>query len=308
MPSRSQSGPGKVGPQRPDGFSALSVDVEDYFQVQAFARLAPRETWERHPSRVEANTRRLLDRFDEWGARGTFFTLGWIARRHPALVREIVSRGHELASHGMDHRMLTEQTPESFRSDALDSRSLLEDVGGVPVIGFRAPSYSVNRATLWAIDVLSETGYAYDSSVYPIRRRRYGYPEGPVLPAVMKGVRRPLPEFPLPTLGVGPLRLPVLAGAYLRLLPAWVSTAAARGFLDRGVPFVVNVHPWEIDPDQPTLGGSRVRTWTHYARLDRTEETLGRVLRLATYRSVADRLRELGLLPREAGATAKAAP
>jgi len=256
---------------------------------------------------VEANTRRLLDRFDEWDARGTFFTLGWIARRYPALVREIVSRGHELASHGMDHRMLTEQTPESFRADARDSRLLLEDVGGAPVIGFRAPSYSVNRTTLWAIDVLAETGYAYDSSVFPIRRRRYGYPEGPVLPAMMQGERRSLAEFPLPTLGAGPLRLPVLAGAYLRLMPAWVSTAAARVFIERRAPFVVNIHPWEIDPHQPTLGGSRSRTWTHYARLDRTEEILGRVLRLAAFRSVADRLRELGLLPREVGPSARAA-
>ena len=302
MPSRSQSGPGKVGPQRPEAFSALSVDVEDYFQVQAFARLVPRETWDGHPSRVEANTRRLLDRFDEWDARGTFFTLGWIARRCPALVREIVSRGHELGSHGMDHRMLTEHTPDSFRTDARDSRRLLEDVGGAPVIGFRAPSYSVNRATLWAIDVLAEEGYAYDSSVYPIRRRRYGYPEGPTLPAVMRGERTSLVEFPLPTVGWGPLRLPVLAGAYLRLLPAWVSVAAARGFVDRRIPFVVNIHPWEIDPDQPTLGGKRSRTWTHYARLHRTEEILGRVLRLAPFRSVADRLRELGLLAGEAGA------
>ena len=301
MTSRPQWGPGKVGPEGPDGFSALSVDVEDYYQVQAFARLAPRETWDRHPSRVEANTRRLLDRFDEWGARGTFFTLGWIARRNPALIREIVGRGHELGSHGMEHRMLTEQTPDSFRSDARDSRSLLEDVGGTSVIGFRAPSYSVNRATLWAIDVLAETGYAYDSSVYPIRRRRYGYPEGPTLPAVMQGERLSLAEFPLPTLGVGMLRLPVLAGAYLRLLPAWVSTAAARGFIERRIPFVVNVHPWEIDPDQPTLGGSRARTWTHYTRLDRTEEILGCVLRMAPFRSVADRLRELDLLPPSAG-------
>lgn len=298
MPSRPESGPGKVGPQRPDGFSALSVDVEDYYQVQAFAHLAPRETWDRHPSRVEANTRRLLDRFDEWGARGTFFTLGWIARRYPALVHEIVSRGHELASHGMDHRMLTEQTPATFRADALDSRLLLEDVGGVAVIGFRAPSYSVNRETLWAIDVLAETGYAYDSSVYPIRRRRYGYPEGPTLPAVIRGERRSLVEFPLPTLGAGGVRLPVLAGAYLRLLPAWLSTLAARAFLEHRTPFVVNVHPWEVDPDQPTLGGSRGRTWTHYARLERTEEILGRILRMGRFRSVADRLRDLGLLAR----------
>jgi len=275
---------------------ALSVDVEDYFQVQAFARYVSRDDWERWPSRVEPNTRRLLDLFESAGATATFFTLGWVARRHPRLMRDIVARGHEVASHGMFHQMLTEQTPESFRVDARDSRALLEEVTGTRVVGFRAPSYSMNRATLWALDVLAETGYEYDSSVYPIRRRRYGYAEGPTRPAKLSTGRNEIAEFPLPTVGLGGMRIPVLAGAYLRLWPAWVTLSAERAHRKGGQPLVVNVHPWEIDPAQPTVGPGRLQTWTHYARLSRTESILRRVLARARYRDLATRLRELGLI------------
>ena len=283
-------------PKKTEPPFALSVDVEDYFQVQAFVRYVPRQAWSDWPSRIERNTRRLLDLFDESGARATFFTLGWVARTYPALVREISTRGHEVASHGMHHQMLTEQTPRTFREDAIESKSVLEDCCGEPVIGFRAPSYSVNRSTLWAIEVLAETGYRYDSSIYPIRRRRYGYAEGPTKPAMVTSGGSSLPEFPLPTIGLGPIRIPVLAGAYLRLLPSWVSAAATRSFRDRGEAIVVNVHPWEIDPDQPTIGPGRFRTWTHYARLGRTEGILRGVLASARFRDVASRLTELGLL------------
>lgn len=275
----------------------MSVDVEDYYQVQAFAPHVPRSEWPRIPSRVERNTHRLLDLFDESNARATFFTLGCVARAHPELVRQIAARGHEIASHGMDHRMLTELRPESFRTDARDSRELLEDIGQRPVLGFRAPSYSVGRGTLWAIDVLASAGYAYDSSVYPIRRRRYGYPGGPTRPATIVGEKgASLPEFPLPTLPLGPLRIPVLAGAYLRLAPQWLSIWALEWHRRHGAPLVLNVHPWELDPEQPTVGPSRRATWTHYARLDRTEGILRALLARARFRDVATRLRELGLL------------
>lgn len=280
---------------------ALSVDVEDYFQVQAFAAIVSRDAWPSFPSRVVGNTRRLLDLFDESGARGTFFVLGWVAAREPDLVREIAARGHEVASHGMDHRMLTELSPDEFFAQARDSRALLEDLAQAPVLGFRAPSYSVGKGTLWAIEVLARAGYAYDSSVYPIRRRRYGYPEGPTRPTRLSSGGASLVEFPLPTVPIGPLRLPVLAGAYLRLLPDWVSARALDYHLARGLPLILNVHPWEIDPEQPNVGPTR-SPWTHYAGLRRTEGVLRAALGRARFRDAATRLRELGLLPAAADA------
>ena len=283
----------------PDRF-AMSVDVEEHFQVQAFAEIVPRGEWPRHASRVGANTRRLLDLFDETGTRATFFTLGCVAREHPDLVRDIAARGHEVASHGMDHRMLTELTPDEFLEQARDSRALLEDLGGARVIGFRAPSYSVGRTTLWAIDALAEAGYEYDSSMFPIRRRRYGYPEGPTRPARVTGpAGRTIAEFPLSTIALGPLRVPVLAGAFLRLFPLAMSRFALERH--RGAVAIVNVHPWEIDPAQPTIGGSRRATWTHYARLSRVEGILRDLLQRATFRTAAEILRELTLVTSGAG-------
>lgn len=284
-----------AGPSEPA--FALSVDVEDYYQVQAFAGRVSREDWGRFPSRVAGNVERLLDLFDEADAKGTFFVLGWVARRHPDLVRRIAARGHEVASHGITHRMIAELGPTEFRKEALDSRLLLEDLSGLRVIGFRAPSYSLNRSTLWALEVLRDTGYEYDSSIYPIRRQRYGYPEGPVAPARIAAGKRDIAEFPLPSIPLGPFRFPVLAGAYLRLLPAWVSLAAAEYHRRRGIPLIVNVHPWELDPGQPSVGFSRLSRWTHYARLSCTEGILRRVLCRWRFSTVEKRLRELMLLP-----------
>jgi polysaccharide deacetylase family protein (PEP-CTERM system associated) len=275
---------------------AMSVDVEDYFQVQAFASQVPREDWDLWPCRVEANVDRLLQLFVDTGARSTFFVLGWVASRYPKLIERIAAQGHEVASHGMSHRMLTELTRDEMRAEARDSRHLLEDLSGTRVEGYRAPSYTINRHTHWALEVLLEAGYTYDSSMFPIRGRRYGYPEGPTRP-----VRHPvngtsIAEFPMSTISAGPVRIPVLAGSYLRLLPTWVSVAAVQYHLMRNVPLVVNIHPWEADPGQPTIGPSRSRAWSHYTRLETTLGTLGRVLRMAPFASVRDRLRELGLL------------
>jgi len=300
-----QTNPHRASGRTSEPAFAMSVDVEDYFQVQAFARFVPRGDWDRYPSRVVVNTRRVLDLFDQSGAKATFFTLGCVARAHPELVREIASRGHEVASHGVDHRMITELSPAEFRLQAIESKSLLEDLAGHPVIGYRAPSYSIGASTLWALEILVECGYAYDSSIYPIRRRRYGYPEGPVRPARMStgSGKGTIAEFPMSTLALGPLRLPVLAGAYLRLLPSWLSMHALRAHAANGTPVVVNVHPWELDPEQPTIGPSRRHTWTHYTRLASAEGILRRVAGGARFRSIADRLRELGLLAEVTPAT-----
>jgi len=275
---------------------AMSVDVEEYFQVQAFAGRVSRSDWDRWPSRVEANLERLLALLEGAGARGTFFVLGCVAEKHPDMVRRIVAAGHEIGSHGMSHRMITELTPDEMRAEARDSRRLLEDVSGSRVEGYRAPSYTINPRTRWALDLLVESGYTYDSSIFPIRGRRYGYPDGPTRPVRLATAASEIAEFPMTTLGVGPLRIPLLAGSYLRLLPAWMSEAAVRYQLLRNLPAVVNVHTWEIDADQPTIGPSRRATWTHYARLGATAATLTRVLGVARFAGIGLRLRELGLL------------
>jgi polysaccharide deacetylase family protein (PEP-CTERM system associated) len=274
----------------------MSVDVEDYYQVQAFAHLVDRSDWERYPARVERNVNDLLAILADAGAFGTFFVLGWVAARQPALVRRIAASGHEIASHGMSHRMVTELTPAEFSEEARTSRLLLEDTSGTRVEGYRAPSYSINHGTRWALDALVDAGYTYDSSIVPIRGRRYGYPGGPTIPVRLPTDRSEIAEFPLTTVGAGPFRIPVLAGAYLRLLPTWVSRAAVSHHLRRHLPLMVNVHPWELDPEQPTIGPSRRRIWTHYTRLARTAGTLRSVLGMARFASVAARLRELRLL------------
>ena len=296
MPVEDTTQPADAKLPRTDPAFALSVDVEDYYQVRAFAGRVRREEWTRYPARVVENTERLLDLFDGAGSRGTFFVLGCVAQRHPEIVRRIAERGHEIASHGVSHKMVTELTREELLREAVESKALLEDLSGSAVIGFRAPSYSINRETLWALETLAEAGYQYDSSVYPIKRKAYGYPDGPTCPTRLRVGRREIAEFPLPWVPIGPLRLPVLAGAYLRLLPSWVSLAATRYHLARRIPLVVNVHPWEIDPGQPTIGRSRIHTWTHYARLGKTAAILSRVLRSARFAGVASRLSELRLL------------
>jgi len=286
---------------------AMSVDVEDYFQVQAFAGVVPRADWDKWPCRVEANVDRILELLDETKARATFFTLGWVAARYPAMVRRVASSGHEIGSHGMSHRMLTELTPAEMRAEARDSRRLLEDVSGTRVEGYRAPSYTIDRRTLWALDLLIEAGYTYDSSMFPIRGRRYGHPEGPIWPTRLPIDGSGIAEFPMTTIGVGPIRVPVLAGSYLRLLPTWFSMAAVRYQQLRNLPLVINIHPWEIDPGQPTVGPSRRRAWSHYSRLGATANTLKRVLGMAPFASVRERLHDLGVLgePSPAGSPSR---
>ncbi len=288
--------PGAAMPPVAEPALAMSVDVEEYFQVQAFAPIVPRAEWDRWPSRVEASTERMLELHAAAGARGTFFVLGCVAQKHPGLVRRIAAAGHEIGSHGMSHTMITELSPAAMRAEARDSRRLLEDLSGTPVQGYRAPSYTIGPGTRWALDVLVEAGYAYDSSIFPIRGRRYGDPDGPTLPTRLPTASASIAEFPMTTLGIGPIRIPLLAGSYLRLLPAWISEAAVRYQIARHRPLVVNVHTWEIDPGQPTVPPSRRRAWTHYARIGATPRTLGRVLRLGRFASIAERLRDLGLL------------
>jgi polysaccharide deacetylase family protein (PEP-CTERM system associated) len=258
--------------------NALTVDVEDYFQVSALAPHIDRSSWDSRPCRVERNVQRLLELFDETGARATFFTLGWVAERYPHLVRDIVARGHELASHGYAHLRASEQTRQDFSSDVVSAKRLLEDLSGQPVRGYRAPSFSIGRDNDWAFDELLAAGYAYSSSVYPVRHDHYGMPDAPRFPY---RTRPGLLEIPLTTTQWLGRNLPAGGGGFFRLLPYSMSRWALRRVnrIDQR-PAIFYLHPWEIDPQQPRIAGTSAKTrFRHYVNLSRTESRLSRLLR-----------------------------
>ena len=201
--------------------NAMSVDVEDYYHVSALAPVVPRAEWPRMESRVCANTARLLSLFSEQAVRATFFVLGRVAERHPDLVRQIAAGGHEIASHGFDHRLVYDQTPDAFRDDIRRAKRLLEDLASVPVVGYRAPSYSITNRSLWALDVLVEEGYEYDSSIFPIHHDRYGIPGSPRHAHVLSREAGALVELPPSTVRIGSTNLPVAGSGYFRILPYW---------------------------------------------------------------------------------------
>lgn len=259
--------------------NAMTVDVEDYFQVSAFDRTVRREDWERLPSRVSANTGRVLDLLADAGVQATFFVLGWIAERYPGLVRAIASRGHEVASHGYAHALVYDMTPAAFRADVRRAKAALEDAGAGPIVGFRAPSYSITRASLWAIDVLIEEGFEYDASVYPIHHDRYGIPGAPRHPHRIDSTSGALWELPGATVRLGGQNLPIGGGGYFRLLPYAWTRRGIRSVNDRErQPVVFYIHPWELDPEQPRLPGTAMSRLRHYRNLDKTEGRLRRLL------------------------------
>lgn len=257
--------------------NALTVDVEDYFQVSALAPHIDRGRWDAMECRVERNIAALLALFERRGARATFFTLGWIAQRYPGLVRDIVAHGHEVASHGSEHRRASEQTPQQFRSDIGDARKLLEDVSGRPVRGYRAPSFSIGTANLWAFDCIAEAGYRYSSSVYPVKHDHYGMPDAP---RFAYRVRDGLMELPITTTRMLARNFPAGGGGFFRLLPYGVSRwAIARVNRVDNQPAIFYFHPWEIDPQQPRVPGVGPKTrFRHYLNLDRTASRLDRLL------------------------------
>ena len=257
--------------------NALTVDVEDYFQVSAMAPHIARNTWDSQPCRVERNVQRLLALFSQHQARATFFTLGWIAERYPQLVREIVAGGHELASHGYGHLRASEQSRDDFTQDVKRAKALLEDIGGKAVRGYRAPSFSIGHTNPWAFDVLLEAGYQYSSSVYPVQHDHYGMPDAPRFPYA---ARPGLIEIPITTTRVMGRNLPAGGGGYFRLAPYKLSRWALRrvNTIDQR-PAIFYMHPWEIDPDQPRVAGTDMKTrFRHYVNLSKTESRLGRLL------------------------------
>lgn len=265
----------------------FTIDVEDYFQVSALEPFVPRESWEGMERRVERNTDLLLDALAEHRSQATCFVLGWIAERHPELVRRIAAAGHEVASHGQDHRRVTEQTPDEFRRSIRRSKQVLEDITGTPVLGFRAPSFSLVAGREWALDILVEEGYAYDSSLFPVRRRGYGYAGGQREPYVMERAGGVLEEFPPATVRIGGYTAPAAGGAYFRLLPYGLVKAGLRDAERRGVPGTFYIHPWEIDSAQPRIAVSALTRIRHYGGLARTLPRLKRLLTEFRFESIA---------------------
>lgn len=259
--------------------NAMTVDVEDYFQVEAFAKVIPRDAWETMPRRVEENTDRLLALFADAGVKATFFVLGWIAVRHRPLVKRIVDGGHELASHGFSHLRADRQLPAEFRSDVRDTRRLLEDIGGAPVIGYRAATFSIGRGNWWAYNVLAEEGYAYSSSVFPIVHDLYGVPDAPREP--FHPIGAPFMEVPLTTVRVFGKNLPCSGGGYFRLLPYTMSRwGFARVIEHERRPCIFYCHPWEIDPAQPRQAQAPLKSrLRHYLNLGKMEHRIGRLLK-----------------------------
>ena len=256
--------------------NAFSVDVEDYFQVAAFDDRVARSQWDDFPPRVEANTQRLLELFGQCQVKVTLFVLGWVAERFPELIREIHREGHELAIHGYDHRSVTDLSPTEFRQQIRSTKRLVEDLSGAEVVGFRAPNYSIVNETLWALDILLEEGFRYDSSIFPIHHDRYGIPSGPRFSFVARrGDGRELVEFPVSTVRVAGVNLPFVGGGYLRHFPMWfVRWGLRRINLKEDQPAVVYIHPWEIDADQPRIPAKLSVRIRHYRNLDKAEDRL----------------------------------
>lgn len=258
----------------------FTVDVEEYFQVAALEPYVSRATWDHRESRLDTPVCELLDLLARAGARGTFFTLGWIAARHPDLIRRIERAGHEVAAHGWDHRRIPDQAPEEFRSSVRRTRRLLEDLTGTRVAGFRAPSYSIIPGHEWALDILIEEGYEYDSSLFPVRRPGggYGYPDGPADPYWLSRPAGRLAELPPATLDLGGWRIPAGGGAYFRLLPYRLHQAAFQVCERRGVGGTFYIHPWELDPGQPRFDVPWTTRVRHYGGLAGTRQRLERLL------------------------------
>ncbi|MGH8796083.1 MAG: XrtA system polysaccharide deacetylase [Caldimonas sp.] len=257
--------------------NALTIDVEDYFQVSAFAPYIARSDWERRECRVERNVARILELLAERDTRATFFTLGWIAERYPQLVRAIVAQGHELTSHGYGHLRASDQTEAAFFADVERAKAILEDLSGSPVVGYRAPSFSIGSANLWAYDCLARAGYRYSSSIYPIRHDHYGMPDAP---RFAHAVREGLIEIPITTLRLLDRNWPSSGGGFFRLLPY----ALSRWMLRRvsaadGESAIFYFHPWEIDVGQPRIAGIDAKTrFRHYVNIGRMEGRLQRLL------------------------------
>jgi polysaccharide deacetylase family protein (PEP-CTERM system associated) len=286
--------------------NAFSVDVEDYFQVAALASANPVESWPTREYRVEANTEVILKLCAEKNVRGTFFILGWVAEKSPQLVKRIAAAGHEIACHGFSHQLIYRQTQAVFREETLRAKRFLEDVLGKAVTGYRAASFSITRDSLWALDVLIDAGFEYDSSVFPIRHDRYGIPGASPEPGkIVAPSQRSLVEFPMSAAKFFGVQVPVSGGGYFRILPYWVTRAGLKQINQQaGRPFTFYLHPWEVDPGQPRFNVSAFSRFRHYTNLDKCENRLRRVLGDFSFGTMREVLEGRGLFTASTGSAA----
>lgn len=286
--------------------NALTIDVEDFFHVAALSRSIPVTEWDNMTCRVEKNTGLLLDLFERHQARATFFVLGWVAERYPALIKRIHAAGHEIASHGYSHQLIYSQTKDVFRAETLKSKQLLEDITGDAILGYRAASYSITNKSLWALDILAEAGFKYDSSIFPVHHDNYGIPGSPTVPHILETpAGHSLIEYPLTTYRLLGQSLPVAGGGYFRLYPYWLSKYFYRKINQSGNPFVFYLHPWEVDPDQPRVKASWFSEFRHYNNLDKCEQRLTNLLKDFTFITMDEKLAELSLYAPDSDVTTK---
>jgi len=266
----------------------LTVDVEDYFQVAAFEKVISVDSWDQYECRVVANTESVLQLFAEHGVHATFFIVGWIAERYPQLVRSIDQQGHEIGCHSYGHRKVYDLSPEEFQEDTRRARDILTDIIGKPIRGYRAPSYSITKKSLWALDILADLGFSYDSSIFPVYHDNYGIPDAPRYPYYLE--QQDMQEYPLSTLRFLGHNLPIAGGGYFRFFPYWFTRSALfRINLKEGQPFIFYFHPWEIDPKQPYVQRASIKSkFRHYLNLDKTKDRLGRLLHEFSFQPIGN--------------------
>ncbi len=257
----------------------ISFDIEEHFQVAAFDSVARRRHWETQESRVDRNTEVILDVLDQRGIKATMFVLGWVAERNKTLVKRIVDAGHELASHGYGHELITAQQPNTFREDVRRAKSILEDIGGKPVLGYRAPTFSITKETEWALPILVEEGYRYDSSIVPIVHDYYGIPGAQSTIHTRNTKSGSIVEVPPSTCKLAGYTLPIAGGGYFRLFPYPILKKLLRRVEGQGQPLIMYLHPWELDPGQPRMRGSVLSQFRHYLNLDKVHGRLTQLLK-----------------------------
>lgn len=288
--------------------NALTIDVEDYFHVAALAQSISTSQWDSLECRVEKNTDKLLQLFDDQNVNATFFTLGWVAERYPQIVKKIAAAGHEVASHGYSHQLIYNQTQEVFREETHKSKVILEDITQQEIIGYRAASYSITNQSKWALDILCELGFKYDSSIFPVKHDLYGIPGSPRWPYMLEtDQKNSIVEFPISTFNIANYKLPIAGGGYFRLFPYWFTKLGLGSINRENEPFVFYLHPWEVDPKQPKVRASWFSMFRHYNNLDKCYSRLEQLLKDFSFTTVEDvlvtkqllRAREKNVIPAE---------